>query len=140
MFEIYNKLFDEYKNYIKNNSKYNARVVKNNTSTSTYFPIITFQLTNTTNTTNCTLDKIEYYDAFYFTINIYTQDKVVSNKKIASQIINDDLVKLTIQFFDKKNMYRTACTPTYNIDTSILRTVIQYQCLIGNARLNIIRR
>lgn len=140
MTDKYEDLFEEYKDYIVKNSQYSARVVKYNTNTSTYFPIITFMLSNCINTNNCTIDKIEYYDAYYFTIDVYTQDKIVNKKKIASQIINDELVKLTIRFFENKNMYRTICTPTFNIDTSILRTTIQYQCLIGNARSNIIRR
>lgn len=140
MIEKYDVLFNEYKEFIKLNSKYNARVVKNNTNTSTYFPIITCKLSNCTNTNNCTLDKIEQYDEYYFTIDIYSKDIVVDKKKISSQVVIDELTKLTIQFFDKKNMYRTACLPTFNIDTSINRQTIQYQCLIGSARFNIIRR
>jgi hypothetical protein len=37
-------------------------------------------------------------------------------------------------------MKKTLDNPTPNLDTSILRRTINYQCLIGNIRGNIIRR
>lgn len=140
MIDKYEEIFDRYKKFIEENSQYNARVVKYNTNTSTYFPIISFVLNNNIDTDYATNDKIEYYEGFYFTIDIYTQDKIVGSIKTASQVINDELTKLTIKFFGEMNMKRTLCKPTPNLDKSILRRTIQYQCLIGNARGNIIRR
>jgi hypothetical protein len=142
MIEKYEQIFDAYKEFIENNSQYNARVVKYNTNTSTYFPLITCVLSDNRDTDYCTIDKIERYEEFYFTIDIYTKDKTKgANIQVASQIINDELSKLTIQFFGEKlNMKKTLNKPTPNLDTSILRKTIQYQCLIGNARGNIIRR
>ena len=46
MTDKYDLIFDAYKEYIENNSQYGARVVKNNTNTSTYFPLVTFTLSN----------------------------------------------------------------------------------------------
>lgn len=142
MIEKYEKIFKEYKNFIEENSQYNARVVKNNTNTSTYFPVITCVLSDNRDTDDCTIDKIEYYESFYFTIDIYTKDQIIDGDiTIASQIISDELSKLTINFFGEKlNMKRTLNRPTPNLDTSVLRKTIQYQCLIGNVRANIIRR
>lgn len=142
MIEKYEKIFKEYKKFIEENSQYNARVVKYNTNTSTYFPLITCILSDNRDTDNCTIDKIEYYESFYFTIDIYTKDQIIDGDiTIASQIINDELSKLTIKFFGEKlNMKRTLNRPTPNLDTSVLRKTIQYQCLIGNVRANIIRR
>lgn len=142
MIEKYEKIFKEYKSFIEENSQYNARVVKYNTNTSTYFPLITCILSDNRDTDNCTIDKIEYYESFYFTIDIYTKDQIIDGDiTIASQIINDELSKLTIKFFGEKlNMKRTLNRPTPNLDTSVLRKTIQYQCLIGNVRANIIRR
>lgn len=140
MIEKYNLLFKEFKEYIDNNSQYNVRVVKHNTNTSTHFPVISFVLTNFINTNECTIDKIEYYDNFYFTIDIYSKNKVISGKTISAQVISEDLLKLVLKFFDKKNMLRTSCRPTFNLDDSISRINVQYQCAIGNARGNIIRR
>lgn len=141
MIDKYEEIFDRYKKFIEENSQYNARVVKYNTNTSTYFPIITCTLSNNMDTDHCTLDKIEYYESFYFTINIFTKDKTIEGTKVASNEINKELCKLTTYFFgDKMNMKKTLYRPTPNLDTSILRVTIQYQCLIGNVRGNIIRR
>lgn len=141
MIDKYEEIFDRYKKFIEENSQYNARVVKYNTNTSTYFPIITCTLSNNMDTDHCTLDKIEYYESFYFTINIFTKDKTIEGTKVASSEINRELCKLTTYFFgDKMNMKKTLYRPTPNLDTSILRVTIQYQCLIGNVRGNIIRR
>lgn len=142
MIDKYDEIFNAYKEYIETNSKYNARVVKYNTNTSTYFPVITCKLSDNKDTDFCTTDKIEYYEAYYFTIDIYTKDKKNGNNiLVASQIINDELSKLTMIFFGEKlNMKKTLNRPTPNLDSSILRKTIQYQCLIGNVRGNIIRR
>lgn len=142
MIEVYDEIFNAFKNYVEENSKYNPRIVKYNTNTSTYFPIITCILNDNKDTNYCTIDKIEYYEEFYFTIDIYTKDKKNGNNVvIASQIINDELSRLTMEFFGGKlNMKKTQNKPTPNLDTSILRKTIQYQCLIGNVRENIIRR
>jgi hypothetical protein len=142
MTDKYDEIFDRYKEFIENNSQYGARVVKYNTNTSTYFPLITCVLSDNKDTDNCTNDKIEFYESFYFTIDIYTKDKTKGNNLVvASQKISDELTKLTIKFFGEiMNMKRTLNRPTPNLDSSILRKTIQYQCLIGNVRGNIIRR
>lgn len=140
MIDKYEEIYARFKQYIESNSQYNAEVVKYNTNTSTQFPLVTFVLDDNKNTDNCTNDKIEFYDAHYYIINIYTKDKNRNGSTIASQVINDELTKLTIQFFDKLNLKRTLCKYTPNIDTNVLRRTLNYQCLIGNARGNIIRR
>ena len=140
MIDKYEEIYARFKEYIESNSQYNAKVVKYNTHTSTYFPIVRFVLDDNKDTDNCTNDKIEFYEAHYYIINIYTKDKNINSVTIASQKINDELTKLTIQFFNQLNMKRTLCKYIPNIDTSILRRTINYQCLIGNARGNIIRR
>lgn len=139
---VYDKIFKEFKEFVETNSKYGARVVKYNTNTSSYFPLITCVLSNNTDTDYCTNDRREKYEAFYFTIDIYTKNKTKgANVVTASEIINEELSNLTLQFFGGKlNMKKTLNRPTPNLDTSILRKTIQYQCLIGNIRGNIIRR
>ena len=144
MIDIYEEIFDDYKKYITENSEYSPKVFKYNTNTSTYFPLITFILANNIDTDNCTIDNIEFYEQQYFTINIYAKNKNIVkdnlSKVIASQIIIDELTRLTNQYFKGLNMKRTLCSPTPNLDTSVLRQTIQYQCLVGNARKNMIRR
>ena len=141
MVDKYEEIFSAYKKFIEENSQYDAKVVKYNTNTSSYFPIITLVLSNNTDTDYCTNEKIEFYEANYFTIDIYTKDKTKGANKIASQVISEELSRLTMIFFGEKlNMKRTLNRPTPNLDTSILRRTIKYQCLIGNVRANIIRR
>lgn len=140
MISKYDNIFQEYKQYITANSQYSPRVVKNYTSTSTYFPIISCQLSNFVDTDYCTIDMIEKYDEMYLTIDIYTQDKNINADKIASQLINDELTELTIQFFNSIKLKRTLCRLTPNLDKSITRRTIQYQGLVGIYRNNIIRR
>lgn len=138
--DFYENVFQTFKDYIKNNSSYGDIVEKFSTNTSPRFPIISCESSNNIDTNRATIDKIEYYEAFYFTINIYTKDKVINGQTIASKVINDELSNLTTQFFNNLNMKKTLNKPTPNLDTSILRKTIQYQCYVGNARLNIIRR
>lgn len=140
MIDKYEEVFDRYKKFIEENSQYNARVVKYNTNTSAYFPLITCVLSDNKDTDYCTLGKEEFYESHYFTINIYTKDKTISSEKISSDVINKELCKLTTYFFGEMNMKKTLNKPTPNLDQSILRRTMQFQCLIGNVRGNIIRR
>ncbi len=152
MIDKYEEIYARYKEYIESNSQYNAKVVKHNISTSAYFPIVSCVLSNNIDTDYCTNYKEEYYEGLYLTIDIYTKDKKVTITEIedgkeitktfnkASQVVNDELTKLTFQFFKKLNMKKTLCKPNQNLDTSVFRRTIQYQGLIGNARGNIIRR
>lgn len=140
MIDRYNEIFKEYQKYIEDNNRYNTRVVKTYTSTSTKFPLISCQLSNFIDTDYCTIDMIEKYDEMYLTIDIFTQDKTIDNDTIASQLINDELTNLTLKFFESKKMKRTLCRLTPNADKSITRRTIQYQGLVSQYRKNIIRR
>jgi len=140
MIDKYDDIYEQYKKFITNRSIYNPVVVKSYTSTSTRFPIISLQLSNFIDTDYATIDMIEKYEQIYLTIDIYTKDKTVDNVKKASQEINDELTKLTIEFFNSIKMKRTLCRLTPNADTSITRRTVQYQALVSTYRKNIIRR
>lgn len=140
MVDKYEEIFDRYKKFLIENSHYEPKVVKYNTNTSPYFPVVVLTLSDNKDTNYCTNDKIEYYEEFYFTVNIYAKNKKENNNLVASQIIINELVKLTNYFFNELNLKRTLCRPTPNLDEEVLRQTLQYQCLIGNARGNIIRR
>ena len=141
MVDKYEEIFDRYKKFIKENSQFEPNVVKYNTNTSPYFPLVVLTLSNNVDTNYCTNDKIEFYEEFYLTTNIYAKNKIdEDNNLIASQIIINELVKLTNQFFKELNMKKTLSRPIMNFDKEILRHTCQYQCLIGNVRGNIIRR
>lgn len=137
MTDKYDLIFDAYKEYIENNSKYSARVVKYNNNTSTYFPLITFVLSDNRDSDSNTMYDIDKFEKFYFTINIYTKNKIVDGETIAAQVIDKELETLTTLFF--KNLQKTQNRPIPNLDTSVFRRTMQYSCSIGN-RGNIIRR
>lgn len=140
MIKKYNDIFQEYKAFIIAKSQSNPKVVKDYTSTSTHFPVISCQLSNLMDTDYCTIDMIERHEEMYLTIDIYTKDKTIGDNKIASQQINDELTELTMQFFSSINMKKTLCRLTPNADTSITRRTLQYQGMISSARGNITRR
>lgn len=141
-------LFQAYKKYIEENSSYGVKVIKMFNNDSPYFPITVFSLSNNTDTNRCTVDKIEYYEQFYFTITHYAKDKTIEqtidNKpvkvKVSAKVINDETRKLTITFMRNLNMRKTLDKPIPNLDKDILRNIMQYQCMVGNSRLDIIRR
>lgn len=140
MINKYNEIFQDYKEFIVERSNFSPRVVKDYTSTSTYFPIISCQLSNIIDTDYCTIDMIENHEEMYLTIDIFTKNKTTNNNEVASQLINDELTELTIQFFNSKKMKRTLCRLTPNADASITRRTIQYQGLVSTNTGNIIRR
>lgn len=133
----FDKLYLEYYNFIIENSKYSPYITKDDIKKSTKFPVIVFQHQDDRNTDDSTVDRIEYYDVEYIQITIYTQD----SDDISKNVIANELKKLTHIFMGMKmNMKRTACKPIPNLDTSVLRTLMTYQCYYGNVYGNIIRR
>lgn len=130
-------LYLQYKTYIEGNSQYGAKVVKDYTFTSTHFPIVDFKHENSTDSNDSTVDRIEYYDNEYFNVTIYAQD----DGDISRNVITEELIELTQKFLGRyKNMKRISCKPIPNLDTTVLRTLIRYQCQYGNVYGNIIRR
>ena len=133
----FSKLFLEYKQYIESNSQYNTKVVKNFNYSKSHFPIIDFSYENTTNSNDSTVDRIEYYDNEYFAVTIYAKDEGTVSKNV----ITEELIELTHKFLGRyKGMKRTLCKPIPNLDTNVLRTLMNYQCQVGNVYGNIVRR
>lgn len=130
-------LYLEYKKYIEENSKYKPKVVKDYNYDASYFPIVDFTYDDSVNTTNATIDGIEYYDREYFMITLYVKD----SGNISRNIITEELVELTQKFLGKyKGMTRTTRKALPNMDTSVSRTLIKYECFVGSVYGNIVRR
>ena len=140
MIDLYNEIFQQEKEYVESNSQYGVRVVKSNTNTSSYFPIVVCQLSNMMDTDFCTIDKIEEHGELYISNDVFTQDKTVDNQKVASQLINDEITKLVVEFYNKINMKMTMCNFTPNLDKSIIRRTIRHQGLVSRERKKITRR
>lgn len=133
----FTKLFLEYKIYIETNSVYHTKVVKDYNNDASYFPIVNFSHANDVNTNDATVDNIEYYDNEYFQVTIYAKD----DGNVSRNIITEEIIELTQKFLGRyKGMTRTTCRPIPNLDKSVLRTLIEYQCQVGNIYGNIIRR
>lgn len=133
----FNQLYLEYKQFIEENSQYQPKVVKDFTYKSTYFPIVDFKHEDSSETSNRTLDQIEYYDNEDFTITIYAQDK----GSISRNVIIDELTNLTHIFMGiHKNMRRSSCKNIPNLDTDVGRRIMKYKCRWGNVYGNIWRR
>lgn len=133
----FSNLFLDYKKYIEENSIYNPKVVKHVNYDKQTFPVIDFHYQNSVNTNDATVDGIEYYDDEYFEVIIYAID----NNGTSRNVITEELIELTHKFLGRyKGMRRTLCTPIPNMDTNVLRTLINYQCQVGNIYGNIVRR
>lgn len=149
-------IFNLYKKYIEENSMYKPRVVKYFNNQATYFPIITFTLSDNKDTTHNSLLNIDYFESFYFTINIFCKEEIVDTTKttinedgeeieeieskvVPASIIDKELERLTNEFFRIYNIRKTSNKPIPNIQANILRRTIQFQCEMG-VRSNIIRR
>ena len=59
MENIYEQIYEEFKEYIKENSQYEPHVAKYNTNASPYFPLVTCSLADNTDTDNRTIDNLE---------------------------------------------------------------------------------
>ena len=142
----YEQIYQDYAKFMQENSKYKPEngkklVIKTSTNYSSYFPIINFELSNCLPTNEITNQKEEYFEGYYFTINIYTKNLTTGTRvKVAKETIAKELANLTVAFFNKKNMLRTLFKPIPNLDDDIYRINIQYQCQIGNVHGNIYRK
>lgn len=130
-------LYLEYKKYIESNSKYSPKVVKDYNYDSQYFPIVDFSYDDSVNTNDATIGGMEYYDREYFIITLYVKD----SGTISRNIITEELRDLTQKFLGRyKGMTRTSCKNIPNLDTNVLRTLMKYECRVGNVHGNIVRR
>lgn len=145
MIDYVDELYKGLNSYVTTNSIYSPYVVNNRTRNISEFPTIALKLSDNPQTNNSTIDRIEFYDKFYFTINIYTTDKTMvvnnTNVKVPANVIAKELTQLTNDYMSGcLNMKRTACKPIDNFENeNIYRMYMEFQCEIGNRAKNIIR-
>lgn len=139
MEDKYDVIFKAYKTFMQDKLDYDVTILKHYNSSKVDFPLVTLELTNNIDADSNSLLNIDYFEWYYFTINIYTKDMVVNEEQVASNVINNQICNLTMEFFRKINMKKVLNKFIPNIDNNILRKNLQYEGQFGN-REQIIRR
>ena len=135
----YDVIFKAYKTFMQDKLDYDVTILKHYNGSKVDFPLVTLELTNNIDADSNSLLNIDYFEWYYFTINIYTKDMVVNEEQVASNVINNQICNLTMEFFRKINMKKVLNKFIPNIDNNILRRNLQYEGQFGN-REQIIRR
>lgn len=128
--DIVQKVFNEtiypnLKEYVETNSIYQPLVTESKPNVSNKFPIIPIKLLPNTNTYN----NLSYSDETFnigIEIDINTQDKTVSNKKISKRTICEELTSWIVKFF-KTNLKMTVYIEpnAVSTDSTIHRAIIR---------------
>lgn len=134
MEDFYGILFKEFKQYMIDNSTYEPKVYKVSPQKPPKFPVIELKMMDDRiDINNSSIDNLEYYYDVAFMITIYTQNIGELDKSI----IANELSKLTNKYFMGKGMLKSGQNDVPNINITILRRIITYECKVGNKNLNI---
>ena len=93
--DVYDEIFEYASKYIKSNSKYSPRVLKEVSETTKLPTVIIEQISDTLDNEN--LDKSDQRFNLIYEINIYAEDKGTTRK----HIIVDELRRLVNDVFDE---------------------------------------
>ncbi len=120
--DIYDGIFDYAKTYIKSNSQYNPKVVKDTPQQEKFFPIIIIKQTKDS-LIDENLDKTDQKFKMVYEIEIYTID----TEDKAKQEITKELVKLVNDVFDEHfGFMRRTNKNIPNIDLNVDRQYLRY--------------
>lgn len=134
MEDFYNMLFKEFKKYLVENSIYSPQVYKTSPQKPPKFPVVEFKkVDDKVDNNNCTIDNLDFYYIVPFMITIYTQN--IGN--LDKSIVADELSKLTNKYFIDLGLLKSGQTDVQNIDVTVLRRIITYECKVGNRNYNI---
>lgn len=121
-------MYSLYKEYIEENSKFSPKVFNASPKKLPQLPTITIvEQNNIEDNQYRSLDKNQYVNKITTVIEIYTQDKVIENKKYASKEIMNELKYLTFDFFRKYGCERLSCESAEYYNKEIDRLVIMYR-------------
>lgn len=133
--DIYDGIFEYAKSYIKNNSEYNPKVVKNTPQQESVFPLVIITQVRD-NLVDENLDKTDQRFKMAYEIEIYAID--IEN--IAKQEIVKELIKLVNDVFDEHyGFYRKTNKNIPNIDLNVDRQHMRYEGKLDEKN-NIYRR
>ena len=141
MADYFQEIYDCYKEYMENNSKYSPIVTKKPQINPSKFP--TIEIVEQDNKSYLSTLNNEYkYDSLIYDINIYTIDEEDEDGNIIpSYEIAQKLKLLTNNFFNNKlKMRRIICSPIPNLDTNVYRVYMSFTCTVDIQRNIIIRR
>lgn len=123
--DIYDEMFKYAQTYIKENSKYSPKVLKN-TQLDKKFPLITIK-TTTDDIYSENLDKTDQRFNIGYEIEIYSMN--IGN--IAKELIANELMKLINNVFDEHyGMNRMLNQETPNIDADVYRWSMRFEAKI----------
>lgn len=127
--DVYDEIFKYAQNYIKENSKYSPKVLKDTPSDKKFPLIIIKQIRDDLYGEN--LDKTDQRFNIGYEIEIYSMNK----GNIAKQVITSELVKLVNDVFDEHyGMNRKANKDVPNADMDVYRWNMRYEAKIDESK------
>ena len=124
-FDIEQVLFNKFKKYLLDNSKFNPQVFTKAPKTLADFPTVIFkETTNVEDTRYKTLDRSQYVNQITDTIEIYTKDVVIDGVRYASKTVMSELKYLVFDFFEAIGATRVTCEPVEYSDYQVDRLLI----------------
>lgn len=128
--DVYDEIFQYASNYIKTNSKYSPRVLKEVSETMKLPTVIIEQIEDPLYDEN--LDKSGQKFNLVYEINIYAEDQGTVKK----HIIVDELKKLVNDVFDEYyGMNRRANTKAPNADLTVEKRYLRYEAKIDEKKI-----
>lgn len=131
--DIENQIYKEYKEYMTSKVDYDIKILPKTPKELAVFPTILIkESSNSDYMQSKTLNNLEYADHVMYTIDIYTKDIVINNKKVASRQIQQELKQLSFEFFRQCGFERLSCTPTEYLDITVDRLIIVEEAIVNN--------
>lgn len=124
-----------YYKFIKENSIFSdiLLVVPKTPQSFSSFPTIVFkEINNLENIRATSLDRIEYMDLVNYSVDIYTKNVVLDNRKYLSDEIMRELRNLTFKFFHEIGLRRISSSRAEFIDITVDRTISIFEGKINN--------
>lgn len=132
--QVFDKLFDNLKNYIQECDVYSATITKKPLKQNDKFPLIVITEEDNVNFSS----DIHFTDTIskgYYEINIYTQNKMIDGAMHYDMEIAREYSAIVDNYMSRKlKAVRTYCSPTPNVDNSIYRITMRYEMLISDYR------
>ena len=128
LLEYYDELFDDYYNYIKENSSYSPNVEKKSPPNITKFPTIVLKEAINVNAIGGTsTNRQELVDLLTYQVDIYTKDLIDENGQHPSLEIQKELKLLTFNFFFHRRFDRTSSDSWENMNIVYDRLTLLFQ-------------